>query len=141
MQDQPIMIISVKNKCAQSVPTTSSDGRICSNASYSDNGDGSNADCSGDERCGATADADIIVSDDTDGEDNENISSSNEPGDDSDSAESSEDNDNSDKDTTILIPTYVNTPDYDDVCATEVGKGTLPQILSIYEKASLQVRS
>ena len=112
----------IKNKCAQSVTSTSSDGRICSNVSYSDNGDGSNADCSGDERCGATADADIIVSDDTDGEDNENISSSNEPGDDNDSAESSEDNDNSFKDTTILMPTYVNTPDYDDICALKWGR-------------------
>ena len=35
----------IKNKCAQSVTSTSSDGRICSNVSYSDNGDGSNTDC------------------------------------------------------------------------------------------------
>ena len=82
---------------------------------------GSNGDCSGDEGCG-TADADTIVSDDTDGEDNENKSSSNEPGDYNDSAQSSEDNDNSFKDTTILIPTYVNTPDYDDICALKWGR-------------------
>ena len=53
---------------------------------------------------------------------NENNSSSNEPGDDNDSAQSSEDNDNSDKDTTILIPTHVNTPDYEDICALKWGR-------------------
>ena len=64
----------------------------------------------------------ISVSDGTDGEDNENNSSSNEPGDDNDSAQSSEDNDNSDKDTTILIPTHVNTPDYEDIRALKWGR-------------------
>ena len=41
------------------------------------------------------------------------------------SSESSEDNDNDlDMEMTMLIPTYVNTPDYDDMCI-KVGKGTL----------------
>ena len=48
--------------CAQSVTTTSSEGRMCRKASYSDNGDGNNGDCSLDEGCGGTADAGIIVS-------------------------------------------------------------------------------
>ena len=98
-QNQPIMIIAeIKIKCAQCITTTSSEGHICSKASFSDNGDGSNGCCSGDKGCGI-ADAGIIV---RDGEDNENKSSPNEPGHNSDSAESSEDNDNLNKDTTIL---------------------------------------
>ena len=119
-----MIIAEIKNKCAQSVTTTPSEGRICSKASCSDNGDGSNGDCSLDEGCCGTSNACIIVSDDTDGEDNENNSSSNEPGDDNDSAQSSEDNDNSDKDMTILvlIPTHVNTLDYEDICALKWGR-------------------
>ena len=117
-----MIIAEIKNKCTQSVTATPSEGRICSKASYSDNDDGSIGDCSLDEGCCGTADAGIIVSDDPDGDDNENNSSSNEPGDDNDSAQSSEDNDNSDKDTTILIPTYVDTPDYEDICALKWGR-------------------
>ena len=63
----------------------------------------------GDEGCGGIADADIILSviicmyv---------NKSTPNEPGDDNDSAESSDYNSNLEKDTIMLIPTYVNTPD------------------------------
>ena len=101
-QDQPI-ITQIKKKSAQSVASTSSEGHI---ASYNDNGDG----------CGATADAGIIVSDDTDG-------SPNEPDDDGSNSIVSSEDDNLDKDTAeILIPTYVNTPDYDNICAGKWGR-------------------
>ena len=65
------MINSVtKNKSARSVTATlNSDNGDGSNGDGS-NGDGSNGDGSCYEGCGATADAGIIVSDDTDGEDN-----------------------------------------------------------------------
>ena len=47
--------------------------------------------------------------------------------------DSAEHNDNDlDKEMTILFPTYVKTTDY--MC-TKVGRGTLYQILSIFQKA------
>ena len=55
--------------------------------SVHDNGNGSNGDCSGDEGCGGTADAGVILSVIIHMYKNKNTP--NEPGDDNDSAESS----------------------------------------------------
>ena len=63
----------------------------------------------GDEGCGGIADAGIILS--VIIRMYVNKSTPNEPGDDNDSAESSDYNSNLEKDTIMLIPTYVNTPD------------------------------